>query len=324
MKLVNTLFISTVTAQSLGGFSGFQFGNNFEAGNVQDQKVTLPPTTTLAPTTTTEAGAVFDVDYSENSQDYEDVQTAGAASDETERISDALGSDAKSFHRLRSIATFYHPDYYTVSHAAIWKTIKRYGCWCWPNGKLDGRTLTKGKYAPMDAPDKACQSLYECYRCVRTHHENKGGVCDPIQTRYNMKLKGEDWAAKDTSHHHATCRNEDNTCERDLCECDRRFSEQYRNAVSLYDEKHHQVLGSFNPEAQCQKPLKISFRTAMFQASTGQVQCCGVDPTQGETYRESANQKCCPGANKSFNPYYSECCVDTVVPIGSCLISSLV
>lgn len=314
MKLISSIILTSASAQ-LSGFSGFQFGNNFEAGNIEEQKVTAPPTTTTQPTTTTEQDGSFFDDFVE-SDSPTPAPTESELSLEAEQMSNEF--DERSFHRLRAIATFHHPDYYTENHGDIWKTFKRYGCWCWPNGKIDGRTLTKGQYQPVDDSDSACQSLYECYRCVRVHYENKGQTCDPITTRYNMNLLGKDWDAKDTSLHSVQCNNEPNTCESDLCECDKRFAEQYRNAHATYDSQYHQVAGGFDPDQSCQKPPKISFRTAMFSMTNSRVECCGVDPTRGETYRPSDKAQCCEGANQSFNPYYSECCGDSVVPLGTC------
>lgn len=316
MKLISSIILTSASAQ-LSGFSGFQFGNNFEAGNIEEQKVTAPPTTTTTEETVTEAEGSF-FDDLVDSDAPTPTPTEAQLSQDAEQMSNELGNDARSFHRLRAIATFHHPDYYTVSHGDIWKTFKRYGCWCWPDGKIDGRTLTKGQYQPVDASDTACQSLYECYRCVRVHHENKGQACDPVTTRYNMNLLGKDWDTKDTSRHSVQCNNDANTCERDLCECDKRFAEQYRNAHASYDSQYHQVTGQFDPNQSCQKPPKISFRTAMFSMTDSRVECCGDDPTRGETYRPSDKAQCCQGANQSFNPYYSECCGDSVVPLGTC------
>ena len=71
---------------------------------------------------------------------------------------------------------------------------------------------TMGKGAPLDALDAVCRAYKECQKCARQQH---GETCIGEFVRYGMDIAGGQ----------STCTDGAYTCERALCECDKKFAQ---------------------------------------------------------------------------------------------------
>jgi hypothetical protein len=70
---------------------------------------------------------------------------------------------------------------------------------------------------PVDELDTVCKSYKDCQKCARMTH---GDTCIGEMVKYRYKLRGSN----------ALCRDDANTCERALCECDAQFAEGKNNS----------------------------------------------------------------------------------------------
>lgn len=233
-------------------------------------------------------------------------------------MSNMLGAfGTRHLHALRSMAMFMHPDFNGVAtnkkgklvnkNAGLrWKELKRYGCWCWVNGKEDGRTLTKGTGKPVDEIDSACKRLFQCYQCAEEDFGGQG-ACDYVTTRYDKSQEFDPI----TGEKEIVCNEPANTCENSLCECDRQFAYEYGAAIiaDVRNDNFHQDNG-FDPydENSCTSGNGVK--------EEGDRQCCGSYPKRFPIVVNDGHA-CCEGANKSYDPNMHECCNDEVVALGS-------
>lgn len=238
----------------------------------------------------------------------------------TEMMSNMIGAlGTRHLHALRSMAMFMHPDFDGIAqnnkgklvnkNAGLrWKELKRYGCWCWVNGKIDGKTLTQGTGKPVDEIDSACKRLFQCYQCANSDF---GETCDYVSTRYD-KSQEIDTITGEKS---ITCNEDENTCERSLCECDRQFAVEYGVAVNSgkWNSEFHQEYSTDNNWDPYNKDNCKNDGVR----EEGDKKCCGNYPFRFPMV-ENANRNCCEGAGKSYDPNMHECCNDEVVAWGSC------
>ena len=70
---------------------------------------------------------------------------------------------------------------------------------------------TMGKGAPLDALDAVCKAYKECQKCAR---QKWGEMCIGEFVRYGLDMAGGS----------PTCTDNADTCERSLCECDKKFA----------------------------------------------------------------------------------------------------
>jgi len=255
---------------------------------------------------------------SKNIIEITDHQTDPLQINNTEMMSNLLGAiGTRHLHALRSMAMFMHPDFNGVStnnkgkkvnpNAGLrWKQLKRYGCWCWVNGKEDGRTLTQGLGKPVDEVDSACKRLFQCYQCAQKDFGE--GSCDYVTTRYDKKQTMD----LTTGEKSIVCNEDEGTCERSLCECDRQFAIEYGQYAESQDldSFHQEGAGAFDPwdKNSC---------SSDGVKEEGERKCCGSFPKRFPIVVND-DRKCCEGAGKSYDPNMHECCNDEVVAWGSC------
>ena len=217
------------------------------------------------------------------------------------------------------MAMFMHPDFDGVSvnnknklvnknAGQRWKELKRYGCWCWVNGKEDGKTLTQGLGKPVDEIDPACKRLYQCYQCAESDFGGSD-TCNYVSTRYDKSNQ----MNTVTGVKSITCNEDPGTCENSLCECDRAFAMEYGAAVTagVYNADFHQD-GPTEFD-----PYEKDSCSASGVKDDGDRECCGSFPSRFPMVVND-ERKCCEGAGKSYDPNMHECCNDEVVAYGSC------
>lgn len=105
-----------------------------------------------------------------------------------------------------------------------------YGCWCGPGG---------GGH-PVDELDKCCRAHDWCYDQVEVYG------CSPKLSFYKFSAQ----------YGSAVCLDEENTCARRICECDRIMSECMVDHLSSYNVKHFASDRLFKCE-KLYKPLAV-------------------------------------------------------------------
>lgn len=187
------------------------------------------------------------------------------------------------------------------------KRMLNYGCHCFPGGK---KTRTVGGKGPaMDEIDNVCRTQFQCHKCV----ELDTG-CDPDTTAYKAQFRG----GKKALVKQVVCKDPENSCKRQMCECDKRMAENLKkvwfkpDAYNLYhwNEKRNQKRNpTFDYKATCLVPGN----------SPQPDQCCGVFPDV-IPYNQ-ATKSCCVEefTGKLFNPMTHTCCAGGLIAtFGSC------
>ena len=142
--------------------------------------------------------------------------------------------------------------------------------------------MTTGGYGPpLDGLDAVCKKYKDCVSCAFKEY---GDRCFGEIVRYRFLLKNDN----------VQCLNDQNTCERSLCECDSAFARDHVAAKDVFNEDWHlfwsTLPGGFEPRDDCP-------RTG--HGSTAHALCCR-DPS---------------GTAAIYNPKLSQCCDGHIVPL---------
>merc|ERR1712176_374053 len=172
-----------------------------------------------------------------------------------------------------------------------------YGCYCLPEGAHD---LSGGGYGePVDGVDRSCKNFNQCYECAKLGNTEAGiepaPTCDGEVTKYRFKLIHN----MDDDSKSIECMNKPDTCERRICECDKKLAENLAKYESTWNENFHTRLGdgSWKYNEQCKK--KGLGRYGKPQTCCGTdfpdmtpkqqgKQCCGYRP-----FDPAGERKCC-------------------------------
>lgn len=172
-----------------------------------------------------------------------------------------------------------------------------YGCYCLPEGAHD---LSGGGYGePVDGVDRSCKNFNQCYECAKLGNSEAGiepaPTCDGEVTKYRFKLLHN----IDDDSKSIECMNKPDTCERRICECDKKLAENLARYESTWNENFHTRLGdgSWKYNEQCKK--KGLGRYGKPQTCCGTdfpdmtpkqkgKQCCGYRP-----FDPAGERKCC-------------------------------
>jgi len=201
----------------------------------------------------------------------------------------------------------------TLRKKDVIKKMLNYGCHCFP-GSRKSRSVG-GKGPAMDEIDGVCRSQYQCHKCVEMDHG-----CDPDQTPYKVQFKGKkgQLAGKQI-----ICRDEENTCARNMCECDKRMAE---NLDKIWFKE-----GAHNPfywldRKNVRKAKKAGTELFDYEGTcfTGQNSpspdmCCGNFPDVVPF--NAATKECCVVTEgpKLFDPLTHTCCSGGLIATaGSC------
>lgn len=114
-----------------------------------------------------------------------------------------------------------------------------YGCWCSPEGfaKAPGAA---GHGEPKDDIDRACQSLHKCYACAVVEKSQDCNV-DNI----NYRWRG---VVADDGTHQIECSDSVDSCQYELCMCDRQLAMSLREHENDWDLHYHAKWGGFNKD----------------------------------------------------------------------------
>lgn len=143
-----------------------------------------------------------------------------------------------------------------------------YGCYCLPEG---AHNLSGGGYGePVDGVDRSCKTFNQCYECAKLGNGDTiepQPTCDGEVTKYRFKLINN----LDDGSKSIECMNKPGTCERRICECDKKLAENLSKYESSWNENFHTRLGdgTWKYNDQCQKKGLGRFGKP--------TQCCGND-----------------------------------------------
>jgi len=182
-----------------------------------------------------------------------------------------------------------------LQHEPVFSKYCFYGCWCLPYGaEAMGRTAGD----PVDEIDATCRAKQLCYKCAQLDY---GANCKAtVGYRFKgYKLNGE---------RRLRCLDTENTCERALCECDKRLAEKlsYLEDTSSFD--YHSKYGDFNYAETC---------IPKCQNCQKWDQCCGEYPERYPFFSDYGNKGCC--GQKTYYKSVLQCCKNDILqPKGTC------
>jgi len=182
----------------------------------------------------------------------------------------------RRYKDLKNIALNYMPDF---DERKYWA----YGCNCLILG--DRPMSDPGLGKPVDELDSVCKAYKDCQRCVSMKY---GDTCIGEMVRYKWKFAGKN--KKDV-----VCTDKPNTCERSLCECDLKFSQEMPAHRDVFNEDYHLFWSTigWNAEEDC------------YRGGGGpyEPECCGAPD----------------GPMRLFNDATKDCCSDhSIKPEGTC------
>ena len=126
-----------------------------------------------------------------------------------------------------------------------------YGCHCLAD-------VSKGYGMPVDATDRSCKALQQCYECAKLGTSNAPAIetCNPATAKYKFQLRvkidtdtrtircckscfllNNHLAIDDSEHKFSVDKKDD--CLRRACECDIRFAESMAMAENTWDVNFH-------------------------------------------------------------------------------------
>jgi hypothetical protein len=116
-----------------------------------------------------------------------------------------------------------------------------YGCWCAPEGFL--KTVGSGYGKPVDAIDRSCRDMSECYECTQMDF---GEDCTTAEVNY--RWHGE---LDEDGNKVIFCDDPEDTCAWAICNCDKKLAEDLRGNERVWNLHHHQKWGDFNRDDAC-------------------------------------------------------------------------
>lgn len=194
-----------------------------------------------------------------------------------------------------------------------------YGCYCFSDAQYQ---LDAGHGKPVDAIDSACKRFHQCYACVKKDfvEEKQQANCDGTGRSY--KFKG--IVDPVTQQKQIVCLNEEGSCKRAICECDKKLAEELSGLEFKWNIVNHQRWGGFDKESQCsgfgqERSQKFS-KPEPF--GTGEQRCCGSYPKRflyTHSGKDGSRRGCCRGQTFDLNGHLECCEGNNLVPVGTCL-----
>lgn len=168
-----------------------------------------------------------------------------------------------------------------------------YGCHCLPEGSHN--LLGNGYGVPVDPIDKSCKNFFQCYECAKMENP----ICKGDQVRYKYRLIQDTRTNKKS----IECVNKEGSCQRNICECDKRWSETLANFEDDFNPWYHKNRGvpvdstwKYNNECKRSKGIFGKPETCCGASYPDKMplqkgkQCCGYRP-----FDPNGSRKCCAG-----------------------------
>ena len=148
------------------------------------------------------------------------------------RLPRQTNSADRRYQQLMSMIKFHNPDFDERKYFV-------YGCNCLMLGKfrawetnlnsIGDRPLSDpGHGKSVDALDSVCKAYKNCLKCARMTYGNQ---CIAEFVKYNYGLQDE-----------VVCKDNSNSCERALCECDSMFAKQHVEAKDVFSTDYHMIM----------------------------------------------------------------------------------
>jgi len=191
-----------------------------------------------------------------------------------------------------------------------------YGCYCFAKGPRN-LLVPGGNSAPMDGADSACKRHLQCNECSKMDFGETCSATDP----YNFVAKQDDV----TGIAWIQCIDEEGSCGRALCECDKALAYDLSDAEREWNILHHAKWGNFDLDMNCVRVGGGGTERGERFNEPSAPECCGQYPRR-YPYRADDGygniKQCCvsdTGYGKSYNPMRLECCASgSLKGIGSC------
>jgi len=172
-----------------------------------------------------------------------------------------------------------------------------YGCWCMPSGGAD---INRVWGQPVDEIDATCRDMQLCYKCAKLDYGNQ--CKDTVGYSYKgYEVNGE---------RRIRCMDEQNTCRRAICECDRRLAMDLAKLEDTASMDFHSKYGTFNFQEQCVPQCTGS-------SCPKWDQCCGDYPERFPYNSQDGAKQCC-GQKTYYKSVLSCCQGDRLQPYGTC------
>lgn len=213
-------------------------------------------------------------------------------SEEVESPNTAGAKQARKFFTVKQMIMYFQAT-------PMFGKFAYYGCWCFPEGSLD---LGAGYGEPVDEIDRTCKKQNQCHRCASM----KFGKSEcPASSEY--KFRGiEDEVTKKR---YVVCLDDEGTCGRSLCECDKQLAETIAGLEFEWETDYHAKWGNFDRPEVCRTPGIGDNRMRAFGGGKGGNQpddCCGKEGELFPYYMDSGRRSCC--GNRTYNTEVMKCC----------------
>jgi len=188
-----------------------------------------------------------------------------------------------------------------------------YGCYCFAKGPKN-LLVDAGNGKPLDNADNSCKHHLNCHSCAKRDFGEKCEVTNGY--RFDAKedaVTGIRWIE---------CLNEEGSCKRSLCECDKTLAYDLADAENEWNILHHARWGQFDSALNCARHQPGGRDAAMRAEPISEVKsdCCGEFPRRYPYHIDDGFgniKKCCNG--KTYDPNRLECCASGKThAIGTC------
>jgi hypothetical protein len=194
-----------------------------------------------------------------------------------------------------------------------------YGCYCFAKGPKE-LLIDAGNGKPMDGADNACRHHLQCHSCAKLDFDDKCDVTDGYKfTAKEDEVTGIRWIQ---------CLNQEGSCKRAICECDKALAYDLADAETEWNILHHARWGQFDAALNCERHQPGGRDGAMRQEKLSEPsgpECCGEYPRRFPFHADDGYgniHQCCvssDGYGRSFNPNRLDCCSNgSLKTIGSC------
>ena len=200
-----------------------------------------------------------------------------------------------------------------------------YGCHCFTGGIRDmfATTVPQQHAKPVDQPDNMCRNHERCHQCVKFDH---GARCD-AHKGYRFEARQDSV----TGSKYITCLNENDSCQKAHCECDKALAYDLAEYEYIWSLLNHREWSNFDPANRCivadsTKEIKarmvvdVQLKLAQKEDDKASMECCGEYPRRYPYHPvdDKGNVRECCGSTP-FDPYTKECCLDgTPRQFGEC------
>jgi len=174
----------------------------------------------------------------------------------------------RRYAQLTDMMTHYQKDF---DEKKMWA----YGCHCMYLGDRPLSQMGAGK--PVDDFDKICQEYKNCQKCAREAH---GETCIGEFVEYAMDT---------TQGKLLKCKSKGGSCERELCECDKKFAQAWTSKMKSYPEEWNPDYNRFENDDFDEDSICVPGQSQ----GENDPQCCNTNNRDKAYVMFNANKQCC-------------------------------